>query len=145
MCLCIIVMCTHELLFTAETDPWRFSVSDHGMHPTPCLITLLPFPSLLPFTPSCLSFKAKVAQGLLMRQMVALFLTTQRLRHSLQQTKVIFFLHYLPPSLTHFLSPPNPLSPPKCFSLLIRAHSSNWSSTSSPILAKPVISGYYLL
>lgn len=61
--------------------------------PSPVSSPVLPFYSSShePPPPSCMSFiKAKVAQGLLMLQMVAQVITTLRLRNSLQQTKVIF-------------------------------------------------------
>lgn len=117
-----------QLCFAAaETDSWRVLVRGalsrpwHASHPLPHHPST-PFSSSSNTTPSRLSFiKAKVAQGSLMLQMVALVLTTRRLRNSLQQAKVIA---PPPPStrpphphpLPHFLSssnPPSSLFPPK--------------------------------
>lgn len=65
----------------------------------------------LPTSPSCVSLiKVKVAQGLLMLQMVAQVLTTLRSRNSLQHTEVIF----TPPPFSISFTPSYALSfPPK--------------------------------
>lgn len=122
MCLLTLLqfMSTQLCFAAAETDSWRILVQGalsrpwHASHPLPHRPST-PSSSSSDTTPSRLSFiKAKVAQGSLMLQMVALVLTTRRLRNSLQQAKVIA----LPPSiasprphpLPHFLSPSNPPS-----------------------------------
>lgn len=126
------------VFFTAEIYFWHFSVL-RSQNAAACLITRTPHhlpPSFHPI-PSELHQSKRSSRIANASDGSASPNNPEVEEFSLQQAKVIFFLHSVSCFLPHF--------PSKCFSLIIRAYSSNWSSTSSPIRAKPVISGYYLL
>lgn len=68
---------------------WKTWHASHPLLHRPCSSLPLTSTSPLPTSPSCLSLiKVKVAQGLLMLQMVAQVLTTPRSRIFLPQTRV---------------------------------------------------------